>query len=162
MEEAISHFTFTFSAEAQLEVFFDRYICYIHSPVIHKNCYYCFLHSYPHSTVESNGSYKWVVYYDPSIVYLGPSHIVYAIITLILSFMILVVPVILLFNAFVDAFQGCYKDGTRDCRYFAALQLLLRILVTFFFVVVKNTVVSVFLSSVILGIYTTLFVIAKP
>ena len=130
-----------------------------------------------------NGSYEWVVYYDPSIVYFGPSHIAYAIITLILSFMILVIPVILLFlypyhwfqrclnrfhlrslalNAFVDAFQGCYKDGTRDCLYFAALQLLLRLFVTFFFVVVKNMVTSLFLSSVVFGTYITLFVIAKP
>ena len=30
-----------------------------------------------------DGSYEWVVYYDPSIVYFGPSHIAYAIITLI-------------------------------------------------------------------------------
>ena len=133
-----------------------------------------------------DGSYEWVVYYEPSIVYFGPSHIAYAIITLILSFMILVVPVILLFlypyhwfqrclnrfhlrslalNAFVDAFQGCYKDGTdgtRDCRYFAALQLLLRLFVMFFFVVVKNVVIPIFLSSVILGTYITLFVISKP
>ena len=133
-----------------------------------------------------DGSYEWVVYFDPSIVYFGPSHIAYAIITLILSFMILVVPVILLFlypyrwfqrclhrfhlrslalNAFVDAFQGCYKDGTegtRDCRYFAALQLLLRLFVTFFFVVVKNMVTSLFLSSVVFDTYITLFVIAKP
>ena len=133
-----------------------------------------------------DGSYEWVVYYEPSIVYFGPSHIAYAIITLILSFMILVVPVILLFlypyhwfqrclnrfhlrslalNAFVDAFQGCYKDGTdgtRDCRYFAALQLLLRLFVMFFFVVAKNVVIPIFLSSVILGKYITLFVISKP
>ena len=133
-----------------------------------------------------DGSYEWVVYYEPSIVYFGPSHIAYAIITLILSFMILVVPVILLFlypyhwfqrclnrfhlrslalNAFVDAFQGCYKDGTdgtRDCRYFAALQLLLRLFVMFFFVVAKNVVIPIFLSSVILGTYITLFVISKP
>ena len=30
-----------------------------------------------------------------------------------------------------DTFQGCYKDGTnetRDCRYFAGLQLVLRLL----------------------------------
>ena len=133
-----------------------------------------------------DGSYEWVVYFDPSIVYFGPSHIAYAIITLILSFMILVVPVILLFlypyrwfqrclnrfhlrslalNTFVDAFQGCYKDGTdgtRDCRYFAALQLLLRLIVTFVFVFAKNTVTSIFLSSVVFGTYITLFVIAKP
>ena len=133
-----------------------------------------------------DGSYEWVVYYDPSIVYFGPSHIAYAIITLILSFMILVVPIILLFlypyrwfqrclnrfhlrslalNTFVDAFQGCYKDGTdgtRDCRYFAALELLLRLLVIFFFVFAKNVEISLFLTSVAFGIYVILFVIAKP
>ena len=133
-----------------------------------------------------DGSYEWVVYYDPSILYFGPSHIAYAIITLILSFMILVVPVILLFlypyrwfqrclnclhlrslalNTFVDAFQGCYKDGTdgtRDCRYFAALQLLVRLLVLFSFVIVKDIVTAVFLSSVVFSSYITLFVIAKP
>ena len=133
-----------------------------------------------------DGSYEWVVYYDPSIVYFGPSHIAYAIITLILSFLLLVVPVILLFlypyrwfqrcltrfhlrslalNAFVDAFQGCYKDGTdgtRDCRYFAALQLLLRLLLMLFFFVAKNILTSLFLFSVVLGTYITLFVIAKP
>ena len=133
-----------------------------------------------------DGSYKWVVYYDPSTDYFGSSHIAYAIITLILSFMILVVPVILLFlypyrwfqrclnrfhlrslalNAFVDAFQGCFKDGTdgtRDCRYFAALQLLLRLLLIFFFLAAKNIIISIFLFSIVLGTYITLFVIAKP
>ena len=133
-----------------------------------------------------DGSYKWVVYYDPSTEYFGSSHIAYAIITLILSFMILVVPVILLFlypyrwfqrclnrfhlrslalNAFVDAFQGCFKDGTdgtRDCRYFAALQLLLRLLLIFFFLAAKNIIISIFLFSIVLGTYITLFVIAKP
>ena len=133
-----------------------------------------------------DGSYKWVVYYDPSTEYFGSSHIAYAIITLILSFMILVVPVILLFlypyrwfqrclnrfhlrslalNAFVDAFQGCFKDGTdgtRDCRYFAALQLLLRLLLIFFFLAAKNIIISIFLFSIVLGTYITLFIIAKP
>ena len=37
-------------------------------------------------------------------------------------------------HAFMDVFQGCYKngtDGTRDCRYFAALNLVLRMLILF-------------------------------
>ena len=68
-------------------------------------------------------------------------------------------------NAFVDAFQGCYKDGTngtRDYRYFVALQLLIRILFMFCFLVAKNLVASIFIFTVVLGIYITLFVIAKP
>ena len=35
-------------------------------------------------------------------------------------------------HTFMDAFQGCYKDGTngtRDCRYFAAVYLITRVAV---------------------------------
>ena len=150
-----------------------------------KNSITAFYILTPTQLWSPDGSYEWVVYFDPSIVYFGPSHIAYAIITLILSFMILVIPVILLFlypyrwfqrclnrfhlrslalNTFVDAFQGCYKDGTdgtRHCRYLA-LQLLLRILLSFFFVVVKNFVTAMFLLSVVFDTYITLFVITKP
>ena len=65
----------------------------------------------------------------------------------------------------MDAFQGCYKDGTdgtRDCRYFAVLQLLLRLLLMVFYLVAKNILTSIFPFSMVLGIYITLFVIAKP
>ena len=151
-----------------------------------KICITAFYILTPTQLWSPDGSYEWVVYYDPSIAYFGPSHIAYAIITMILSFLILVVPVILLFvypfhwfqrclnyfhlrslalNAFVDAFQGCYKDGTngtRDCRYFAALQLLFRLFVIFSLLVAKDAATSALLYSVALGTYITLFVIAKP
>ena len=96
-----------------------------------------------------NGSYEIFVYYDPSVRYFQDSHIIYGTVTLLLSLIIHVLPLILLsfypsccfqrclnrlhlrslaLDAFVDAFQGCYKDGTngtRDCRYFASLHILL-------------------------------------
>ena len=133
-----------------------------------------------------DGSYVWVVYIDPSLKYFGPSHAGYAIVALLLSFTVLLVPVIILLlypclcfqrclnclhlrslalHTFVDAFQGCYKDGTngtRDCRYFAALQLVLRLLFPLVFSFTKDVITSAFLSFVALVLYITLFVIAQP
>ena len=133
-----------------------------------------------------NGSYTMAVYMDPSIAYFGSHHIIYAVFTLVLVFVVLIIPVILLFlypcqcfqkclndydlqllpfHAFVDAFQGCYKDGTngtRDCRYFAGLQLLLRLLFPFVFLVTRESTLSLFSFAVILSLYTTLFVLAQP
>ena len=117
--------------------------------------------------------------------YFTPSHAGYAIVALLLSFIVLLVPVILFLypcqcfqrclnrlhlrsltlHTFVDAFQGCYKDGTngtRDCRYFAALQLVLRLLFPLAFSFTKEVIISAFLSFVTLVLYLTLFVIAQP
>ena len=133
-----------------------------------------------------DGSHIWVVYIDPSLQYFGHSHAGYAIVTLLLSFTILLVPVMILFlypcqcfqrclnrlhlrslalHTFVDAFQGCYKDGTngtRDCRYFAALQLVLRLLFPLAFSLRVELITSAFLSFIALVLYLTLFVIAQP
>ena len=105
---------------------------------------------------------------------------------LLLSFTVLLVSVIILFlypclcfqrclnclhlrsltlHTFVDAFQGCYKDGTngtRDCHYFAALQLVLRLLFPLAFSFTEKLTISVFLSFVVMALYITLFVIAQP
>ena len=133
-----------------------------------------------------DGSFRLAVYADPSTAYFGSSHIGYALITLILVFVVLVIPIILLFlypcrcfhkclnhfhlrllplHAFVDTFQGCYKNGTngtRDCRYFAGLQLVLRLLFPFFFLITKEAMLCLFSCAVVLGVYITLFVLAQP
>ena len=133
-----------------------------------------------------DGSYVWVVYLDPSLKYFAPSHAGYAIVTLLISFIVLLVPVIILLlypclcfqrclnrlhlrsltlHTFVDAFQGCYKDGTngtRDCRYFAALQLVLRLLFPLAFLFTQELITSTFLSFAVLVLYITIFVIAQP
>jgi hypothetical protein len=48
-------------------------------------------------------------------------------------------------HTFVDSFAGCYKDGTepgtRDCRYFAGLYLLIRLIG---YIVYEATVTDVF------------------
>ena len=133
-----------------------------------------------------DGSYMWVVYLDPSLKYFGPSHAGYAIAALLLSFTVLLVPVIILLlypclcfqkclnrfhlrslalHTFVDAFQGCYKDGTngtRDCRYFAALQLVLRLLFTLVFFLTEEVTIAAFIAFVVLALYILLFVITQP
>ena len=127
-----------------------------------------------------DGSYRLAVYMDPSVAYLGSSHVGYAVITLLLVFVVLIIRIILLFlypcqcfhkclnhfhlrllplHAFVDAFQGCYKDGTngtRDCRYFAGLQLVLRLLFPFIFLIAREIMLSLFSFAVVLGLYITI------
>ena len=133
-----------------------------------------------------DGSHTLAVYIDPSMTYFGSSHIGYAVFTLLLVFVVLIIPIILLFlyplrcfhkclnhfhlrllplHAFVDAFQGHYKDGTkgtRDCRYFAGLQLLLRLLFPFIFLITREAMLSLFSYSIVLGLYITLFVLVQP
>ena len=91
------------------------------------------------------------VYSDASLKYFGPEHIVYGLLASLIFIVFVFLPMVLLFvyplryfqkcltrlhmnreliRTFMDSFQGCYKDGTngtRDCRYFAGVYLLLRI-----------------------------------
>ena len=95
--------------------------------------------------------YREYSLYNASIPYLGPQHKSYFITAMIILILFNVLPMLLLFvyptkafqkilgyfprfpwhflHAFVDAFQGCYKDGTnctRDYRYFAGIYLFIR------------------------------------
>ena len=89
------------------------------------------------------------LYYDGTIEYFGKEHLPYAIVAIIMLLVFVVFPCLLLclfpcrcfqrflhhyefrnlvLTTFMDAFQGCYKDGTngtRDCRYFAAMYFIL-------------------------------------
>ena len=120
----------------------------------------------------SNSS-KFGVYYTPSVQYFGDEHLPYAILALAFLTLFVIIPtsVSLLYpfqlfqkllsvfpfnwhflRAFVDSFQGCYKDGTEpgtfDCRWFAGFTLMIRILL---FVIYSLTLSGVcFVYSVIL------------
>ena len=133
-----------------------------------------------------SGNVAWAVYYDPSVRYFSQTHCIYSVITLLLTFLLLVLPLLLLvlypfrwfqrclnrfhlrslaLNAFVDALQGCYKDGTngtRDCRWFSSLQISLRLSLPLLFCVIKQPQPALFFSALILGVYITLFVISQP
>ncbi len=56
-------------------------------------------------------------------------------------------------RAFMDIFQGCYKngtDGTVDCRYFAGFNLLLRIIMLFP------------VNDIVLLVFTVIMALARP
>ena len=116
------------------------------------------VHSNNGSTV---GSY---LYYDATIEYFGHEHLPYAVLALFIVFVFLLFPLLLLLlypmrcfqqclgccgvrwhalPIFIDAFQGCYKDGTdgtRDCRYFAAVYLIVRFVLFIFYGFTLNSV----------------------
>ena len=106
--------------------------------------------------------------------YFGHSHAAYAIITMLIVFILLVMPVVVLLlypcrwfqkclnhfhlrslalQAFVDVFQGCYKDGTngtRDCRYFVPLLIFIRLVCAIIFSITRNGSVFAFYTALIL------------
>ena len=114
------------------------------------------------------------LYYSPTVVYFGEEHLPYAILAIFILMVFFGIPTIVLllypfqffqrflsffpFNwhflhAFVDSFQGCYKDGTEpgtfDCRWFAVLTLLLRLII---FIVFSLTLSMMFFVYAIIAV----------
>ena len=107
-------------------------------------------------------SSKLYLYWDGTIEYFGSEHLPYAILALVVLMLFNVLPLLLMclypcrwfqrclnhcrlqshfLHTFMDAFQGCYKDGTngsRDCRWFAGLYLFTRIVFLVMFVVTTS------------------------
>ena len=97
------------------------------------------------------------VYYDATIEYFGREHLPYGVLAVFVLLVFILFPMLLLLlypmrcfqrclgccgvrwhalPIFIDAFQGCYKDGTNgtwDCRYFAGAFLFARILLFIIF-----------------------------
>ena len=91
------------------------------------------------------------LYFDATVEYFGKDHLPYGIVAAVILVVFIICPVVLLcvypcrcfqrslnrcrfqcrvLHTFMDVFQGGYKDGTngtRDCRYFAAVYLGVRI-----------------------------------
>ena len=92
-----------------------------------------------------------VVYYDGTVEYFGQHHLPYALLAIAVLLVFTFLPILLLclypcrcfqrflnryhlssqtLHTFMDIFQGSFKDGTngtRDCRYFAAIYLIIRV-----------------------------------
>ena len=125
------------------------------------------------------------LYYDGTIEYFGKEHLPYAIVAIIMLLVFVVFPCLLLclfpcrcfqrflnhyglrtllLTTFLDAFQGCYKDGTngtRDCRYFAAMYfILLGILLGCFATALTRFIFPAMIS--ILIMFGIMIVIARP
>ncbi len=125
-----------------------------------------------------------MLYYDPNVTFFGQNHLPYALIAICVATTFVLLPSLLLclyptrvfqkclngcrirwfaIHAFADAFNGCYKDGTkgtRDYRSFAGLYLSLRIL-WIIIVYVNMTTSNAFLKLLTIAVLF-IFVLASP
>ena len=116
------------------------------------------------------------LYYNPTVEYFGKEHLPYAILALCIHLLVFILPFVLLMlypckcfqrclthchlhshalRTFMDAFQGCLKDGTngtRDCRHFSAVYLGTGVLLYLVFAIIHNTYVWPLCTVVLLGI----------
>ena len=99
----------------------------------------------------SSNKIQLVVYYSPSVPYFGDEHRPYAILALTILTVFVAIPTVIFIlypcqffqkflslfpinwhflHAFVDSFQGCYKDGTEfgtlDYRWFSVITLIVK------------------------------------
>lgn len=123
------------------------------------------------------------LYYAPDVKYFGKDHLPYAILAIFVLLLFVFFPVTILalypFNffqkflnyfsfrwyilhTFMDAFQGCYKDGTepgtRDCRWFSAVYFLCRFLLFAVYAATRNVIL--FTVAAIMFMFLTLLIVA--
>ncbi len=123
-----------------------------------------------------------VLYYDPNLAFFGQKHLPYALLAIFVSTTFVLLPSLLLclyptrvfqkclnccgirwfaIHAFADAFNGCYKDGTkgtRDYRCFAGLYLILRIVC----IMIVNMLTSNAFHKILSIATLFIFVLASP
>ena len=132
------------------------------------------------------GKSSYVLYYDGTIDYFGREHLPYAILAILFGLIFAVLPTALLIlypfrwfqrtlsclrirldllHAIMDSFQGCYKDGTepgtRDCRHFAAMNLIAGFIL---FCLFSTTLSSVYFpaASAVLTLIVIVIVTVQP
>ena len=128
------------------------------------------------------------LFYDSDIVYFGAAHKPYGITALIVLIVFVFLPTLLLlvyplkilqklFNlllsprcqlivrTFVESFNRCYKDGTkeneRDCRYFAAFPFISRITLFLLYLMSPSGGILLF-GAIVLTTYSLFLVISEP
>ena len=140
----------------------------------------------PVKVFSPNGNHSLFVYIDPTLRYFGREHLPYALTALVLSFVLILIPLLLLFlyplrsfqtflnnrqwqcttlHIFADSFQGCYKDGTngtRDYRWFAGLHLLLRFAIVVPFQLAKYHQLTLIIMLISLSFYMVLLSVFQP
>ena len=132
-----------------------------------------------------NGSVVGIyLYYDASVEYFGTKkHLPYAIFAVFVVLIFILLPMLLLLlyqmrcfqcclgrcrvrwhalHIFVDVFQGYFKNGTngtRDCRYFAAVYLLLRFIMFVLFAITRSAVFYAMAGLVFIGVAMILAIV---
>ena len=129
------------------------------------------------------------VYHDPSLEWFGEKHLPFALLAIFVLCIFTFFPALVLLlypikafqkclgccgrrwlalHAFADVFQGCYKNGTngtRDCRYFSGLYLVLRIVLLLAVYSGSSSIFNMYnvmVSIVCLVIAALLFLLFRP
>ena len=132
---------------------------------------------YQLSLSSGNLSYSWRFFCDADVIYFGEQHLPYGIVAIVVLVLFVLLPTVFLvlhpfawfqkvlrifpfrwyiLHTFVDAFHGCYKDGTepgtRDCRWFASLFYMLRFLIFLTGAAISNSMAIVVCSMIIISV----------
>ena len=127
------------------------------------------------------------LFYSPSVAYFGDDHRPYAILAVIILILFVLLPTFVLIlypfqcfhkllslfpmkwntlHAFVDSFQGCYKDGTEpgtyDCRWFSVLILLIRLLLNFMLITTNSSAPLFIYATIVLVVYLIAVINIQP
>ena len=129
---------------------------------------------------------KLFLYYDTTIRYFNKEHLPYALVAIAVLLIFVFAPLLLLIlypmrcfqrclshcrvrwhalPIFADSFQGCYKDGTdgtRDCRYFAAMYLLVRIVMQIIFESLVNSLIVLFWEGTAIFLFAIVIAVSQP
>ena len=126
------------------------------------------------------------LYYSPTITYFGNYHRPYTILAIIIltSFVALPTIIFILYpcncfqeflslfpinwhflHAFVDSFQGCYKDGTEpgtfDCRWFSTIMLINRLLLSIILGLTLSTMYYIY-AIIVLATFLAVIINIQP
>ena len=132
----------------------------------------------------NDGSVRWVLYYDGTLDYFGREHLPYAFLAILFSALVTAPTILLLLfyqqkcfqrlltclkihsqllHALTDSFQGCCKNGTepgtRDCRWFAAVHFIGRIVLLLTYSMTLDKHVYPYLTIVIVSIIVIMTIV---
>ena len=127
-----------------------------------------------------------VLLYDGSVRYFQPPHTYYALAAIVVLIIFVIPPPLLFFlypmrfcqrcidvfrlrsnllTAFTDAYQGCFKDGldgTKDCRFFAGVYFLVRIVLFGLYAFIADYYLLYLLVQIVVTLHLALLVIYRP
>ena len=134
---------------------------------------------FPVNVYNIHGRSKRYLFYDGTVEYFGPEHLPFAILAIAVVLVLNIFPLLLVvlypcqcfqrclnhynihfqvLHTFMDVFQGSYKDGsndTRDCRWFSALYLMLRITVLMAYAINTDFVLCISILLLLLPVFLT-------
>ena len=146
--------------------------------------YVKFLHTsfaflFPVNVYNIHGRSKHYLFYYGTVEYFGPEHLPFAILAVAVVLVFNIFPLLLLLlypcqcfqrclnhyninyqvlHTFMDVFQGSYKDGsngTRDCRWFTSLYLMLRIAILMLYTINAEFAICIAILILLVTVFLT-------